>query len=203
MEAAIPYAFALLILGIIFLVMFRKQIIEVFPRLKTIGPTGATLSESQKGALEGTDPRREAESLIRQLDSEFVREVEDNIKAELAKKSLVGQEAVPVLTKYFAVVYIEYLFLNIYRIIFGSQISLLDYLNTQDGQTRESSKIFYELAVSQYSDFYKSYSFDQWLGYLLGQVLLREDNGILMITVRGQEFLLYLTRSRLSRNKAG
>ncbi len=203
MEAAIPYAIALLILGVTFLIMFRKQISEIFPRLKTIGPAGATLSEGQKGALEGTDPRREAESLIRQLDSELVREVEDNIKVELAKKNLTGPEVVPVLTKYFAVAYIEYLFLNIYRIIFGSQINLLDFLNTQDGQSRETLKIFYDLAADQYADFYKNYPYDQWLGYLLGQVLLREDNGILRITIRGREFLLYLTRSGLSRNKAG
>ncbi len=203
MEATIAYAVAALVFGAVFIIIFKKQIIELFPRLKKFGLTGVILSENQKGSLEGTDPRREAETLIRQLDSNLIREIEDNIKAEFAQRKLSGPEAVPVLIKYFAVVYIEYLFLNIYRIIWGSQINLLDYLNTQNGQSREALKIFYDIGTSQYPDVYENYSYDQWLGYLKDQVLLREDNAMFRITVRGREFLLYLTRSGLSRNKAG
>lgn len=197
----IYYAGAIVITAVIFFSMFKKQIIEQLPRIKTIGPI--SLGENQKGALEATDPRKEAEDLIRQLDSELVRETEDLIKTELEKRKLTGSDAVPVLIKYFTVVYIEYLFSDIYRTIYGSQINLLDYLNSQGLQSRETLKIFYDIAMSQYGDLYKNYSYDQWLGYLKTQILLREDNGLFAITVRGREFLLYLTRSGLSRNKFG
>lgn len=196
-------AIAVVVLGIIFLVMFRKEISDLILRVKSINSSGVTVGGSQKESSVERDPREEAELLIRQLDNGLVRETEDFIKAEFAKKNLVGPEAVPVLIKYFSVVYIEYLFLNVYRIIWGSQINLLDHLNTQDGQSREALRIFYDLGASQYPDVYKNYSYDQWLGFLKDQVLLREDNGMLRITVRGREFLLYLTRSGLSRNKSG
>ena len=194
---------AIVALGVIFLFMFRKQISDLFPRIKSINKDGVVLGSNQKNSSVERDPREEAELLIRQLDNELVRETEELIKTELGNKKLLGAEAVPVLIKYFAVVYIEYGFLNVYRIIWGSQINLLDYLNTQDGQTSEVLRIFYNLGVSQYSDMYKSYSYEQWLGFLKDQLLLREDQGILRITVRGREFLLYMTRLGLNRNKPG
>ncbi len=191
------------ILGVVFLFMFRNQISDLILRIKSINSSGVTVGGSQKESLAEKDPREEAELLIQKLDSELVRETERLIKDDLANKKLGGSEAIPVLIKYFAVVYIEYLFLNLYRIIYGSQINLLDHLNTQNGQSREALQIFYNLGASQYPDIYKNYSYDQWLGFLKDQVLLREDQGMFRVTVRGREFLLYLARSGLSRNKAG
>lgn len=191
------------VVAIAFMLIFRKQISDLFPRIKSISNSGVTLGDAQKNSSVEVDPRKEAEDLIRQLDSDLIRETENLIKIELGKKNLLGPEAVPVLLRYFAALYIEYMFLHLYRIIWGSQIALLDYLNTQDGRTVDELKIFYEIGASQYPKGYINYSYNQWLGFLKDQVLLREDNGMIRVTVRGREFLLYLTRSGLIRNTAG
>jgi hypothetical protein len=53
-------------------------------------------------------------------------------------------------------------------------------------------------------DFYANYSFDQWLNFMVAQVLVRVDNGDeVSITVAGREFLKSVVQQGLSFNKTG
>ncbi len=75
--------------------------------------------------------------------------------------------------------------------IFGSQIKALQELN--NGQkTREQLFPLYVEAAQAWPNQYDSYSFDKWLGYLRSQILLRDDNDLLGITIKGKDFLRYL-----------
>lgn len=197
------FAIALAAIFIVFFIMFRKQIINLFPRVKSIGKNGIILDSQQKESTSELDPRAEAESLMRELDSALTRELEDNIKDELNKKKLLGVEGIPVLMRYLAAMSIAYVFSEVYRLIWGSQLNLLDYLNSHNGQPAESLRSFYNLGIALYPDYYKQYSFEQWLGFLKDQLLIREDGGLISITVRGREFLMHLTRTGLSKNKSG
>jgi len=141
---------------------------------------------------------------MRELDSALLRETEDGIQKELKQRNLVGIEAVPVLVRYVASLKIAFDFEIIYGLIFGSQLNLLNYLNTQSmGQPAEALRTFYTLAASQYPQIYSGYTFEQWLGFLKDQILLREDAGRLQVTIRGREFLAYLTRMGRAHNKPG
>lgn len=196
-------ALAVVLIVICFFILFRKQIISLFPRVKSIGKNGVILDSQQKESINELDPRSEAESLMRELDSGLIRELEDNIKDELSKRKLLGIEGVPVLIRYFASMSIAYVFSEIYRLIWGSQLKLLDYLNSNNKQSAESLKDFYDSGLVLYPEYYKKYSFEQWLGFLKDQLLIREDSGYISITVRGREFLMHLTRMGLSKNKSG
>lgn len=46
-------------------------------------------------------------------------------------------------------------------------------------------------------------SYEQWLTFLLDNLLLREDNGQLRITVKGCEFLTHLAKVGYTLNKVG
>lgn len=71
------------------------------------------------------------------------------------------------LIRYLASMSIILGFEQIYRAIWGSQLSLLTYLNTQpDGQPSEAVRPFYTLAATQYSDTYAHYSFESWWDFL-------------------------------------
>jgi len=161
------------------------------------------LDPQQKESTTELNPRKEAESLMRELDSALTRELEDGIKDELGKKKLLGAEGIPVLIRYLAAMSITYVFSEVYRLIWGSQLNLLDYLNSHNGQPAESLRSFYNLGATLYPEYYKEYSFEQWLGFLKDQLLIREDRGLISITVRGREFLTHLARVGLSKNKAG
>lgn len=68
---------------------------------------------------------------MRALDSALIREVEEGIKKELGERNLLGAEAVPVLIRYLAGMQIAIGLEETYRLIWGSQLNLLSYLNTQ------------------------------------------------------------------------
>lgn len=196
-------AIATVIIVVSFFLLFRKQIIVLFPRVKSIGKSGVFLDSAEQKSKPEVDPRVEAESLMRQLDSVLIRETENIIKAELEKKNLLGVEAVPPLIRHVAALSIAYNFSEVYRIIWGSQLNLLDYLNTQPPQPVAALRVFYNLGISQYPLFYEKYTFEQWLGYLKSQLLIRDDSGSIGITVKGREFLSFLTGLGLTRNKIG
>ncbi|MBI3324260.1 MAG: hypothetical protein HYZ92_03175 [Candidatus Omnitrophica bacterium] len=183
--------------------IFRRQIIELFPRLKNIGAAYF----NQKGAGLERDLRVEAEALLRELDSELIREQEGIVKATLQNRCGLGVEAVPVLVRYFAVVSIAYRFLDTYMRIYGSQLSLLEYMNENQrvvaGEPIESLRTFYNLAAVQYPDIYKNDRFDRWLGFLKDSLLAREDGGRIRITIYGREFLAHMAKMGWSKDRIG
>lgn len=194
---------ALLILGTVFLFAFRPEIRQLLQGIRRIDKSGLTISANQKESQAERDPRAEADALMRQFDSALLRETEDRVSEELGQRNLSGAEAVPVLIRHYASVLIAFQFEQVYRIIWGSQLSLIQYINTSPGQPTEAVRAFYNIAASTYPAWYQGYSFERWLGFVKDQLLLREDRGLVNITVRGREFLLYLTRSGYPTEKAG
>ncbi len=204
MEWSLYLAGAIVILGIAFFIIFRSAINQLIHRIRSISKSGVSIDSAQKEVTTERDPRAEAEALLKELDSALIREAEEEVSKVLRERSLHGEEAKRVLLRYLAAAAIALGFEMSYRIIWGSQLSLLNYLNSQpDGQPAEALRPFYVSASSQYPESYKTYSFEQWLGFLKSQLLVREDGGQIRITVRGREFLTYLTRMGISYNKAG
>ncbi len=204
METGIYVAGTLVILGIVFMLIFRRPINQLIDRIRSISKSGISIDSTQKMVTAERDPRAEAEAMIRDLDSALIREFEDEISKDLSGRNLSGDAAVRVLVRYLAVTAINLGFEKTYRVIWGSQLNLLNYLNSlTTGEPAEALRSFYVLASSQYPEWYRGYSFEQWLGYLKGELLLTEDGGRLHITVRGREFLTHLTRMGYTYNKAG
>jgi hypothetical protein len=80
---------------------------------------------------------------------------------------------------------------GIWNGIFRSQILALQKLN-DGGLKRDGVFPFYTKAAADNPAVYKDYTFDQWLGYMRSQTLIREDGDIINITVKGQSFLKFL-----------
>lgn len=191
---------AILLIALFFFLLFRKQIIALINRIKGIKvPGGVSLDLVEQRSTPEVNPRTEAELLMRQFDNVLILQTEENIRADFRQKNLLGVEGIPVLIRYTAALSIAYNFLDIYRIIFGSQIRLLDHLNTQQGQPIEALRVFYDSGASLYPE----YSFEQWVGYLRGQSLINDNNGLISITLKGREFLVFVTQLGLNRNKIG
>lgn len=142
---------------------------------------------------------------MRQPASQLLREHEDEIAAWLRERGLTGTETIPLLTRYVAAVNINFAFERIYRLIFGSQLRLLQHMNTQPaGQLPVSAaQVFYIAARAQHLQFYTTYPFDQWLQFLINSVLVKRIDSRIGITVRGGEFLTHLTKEGLTLNKEG
>lgn len=92
---------------------------------------------------------------------------------------------------------------TIYRTIFGSQITLLRNMNTTPGTVpRQVVEAFYSAAALRFTDLYATYSFQQWLNYLLENGLIEtKDQLQFSICVDGREFLKWLTDRGLRDDK--
>lgn len=71
---------------------------------------------------------------------------------------------------------------------------LLD-MNGKNGWIALSdAKNYYDKAAVEYPAIYSQYSFEQWTAFMKGQqLILQHPSNMLEITVRGKDFLKYLT----------
>lgn len=92
-----------------------------------------------------------------------------------------------------------------YAWIWGSQIAALQALNTvgANGFAVELLRPWYEQAKAQEPARYQGYSFEQWLGFLGGQSLVKVAGTSVSISLEGREFLQYLIRQGYTLYKPG
>jgi len=129
---------------------------------------------------------------------------EQSIKSELERLGFQLEESDinDVLIRQLAAQLCVAFFERTYRIIFGSQLTALDFLNTGGPhQTAIIEAIFYDTARNMEEAFYTDFSFDQWLSFLLSNSLIAQDGKVVGITVGGRDFLVWLVNAGLSHSK--
>jgi hypothetical protein len=94
---------------------------------------------------------------------------------------------------------------RLYRLIFGSQISLLKSLNSGPLKTDTEMMEFYERAKRKFRKFYGPYSYEDWRGFLLDQEVIVHDSqrDVYGINRNGREFLAWIASQGLSESKYG
>jgi hypothetical protein len=139
--------------------------------------------------------QKAAEELRKIFDNRIVVEREELIIADLDKRQVHGPDREKFLLRIASAFSFALQFERTYNLIFGSQLALLQQLNTMVplGTPTGEARRFFEVARGAFPDLYKTYSFDQWLAFLLGQgLLLRHSDDRVVLTVVGREFLKYL-----------
>lgn len=124
--------------------------------------------------------------------SQLTDATERDIKALVARQHPNDREAT--LTKFIGIGYWEFQHENTWAYIFRSQILALTELNSKGGMMPlAAAKAHYETAKAG-SAFYATYSFDQWLTFMQAfTLLIRHPSDMLEITLRGRDFLKFLT----------
>jgi hypothetical protein len=123
----------------------------------------------------------------------IVQEQEKLIRADIEQLKIAPQELSDLLIRHLAVTQLALRAETVYRTIFGSQIALLKAANLFGSRDETQLLQFYDQAKDRFPLPYTSYSFDQYLQYLLSQGLLVQNHeGKYVITVAGKEFLKWL-----------
>lgn len=196
-------ALALIVLGLIFMLLFRSPIAATIPKIRKVGRTGVELAptpsqEAEKSPLHvaETDPRSAAEELRKALDSPLLVDQENRIKKDLQDRGLAAaKEGIDVLVRYLAVFQMGYAFEYIYGIIWGRQIMLLETLNPLPQRMElATARLHYDAAAAIWPEVYAGYSFDNWIQFLEGMHLITRSGNRILITAAGREFLAYLVR---------
>lgn len=137
------------------------------------------------------------EKLMKALDNPILQEGEDLISETLRKAGVKeGPEREKLLIRYLAATNLALALQRIDSVIWGSQIYILEHLNvSRSGVLKEEIKTaYYDDAVKKWPPTFTNYSYDNYLGFLKDSNLVHEQDGYLLITMLGVEFLQYLAR---------
>lgn len=203
-KLATSWPFWLCLVIIVALILFRKELSDLIKRVRRIGKDHIDASGSlEQKSQPSADPKQAADELLAQINvNPYHREAQQLLETELKSKNLaIDSETARVLLGLATGLWIAVDFQRIYSIIWGSQIELLNFVNSRTFATAEELQTYYTIAAIQYPDTYASYTFDEYLNFLQSQLLLRVDNGEYRITLKGRSFLLFLVSQGFNQNK--
>jgi hypothetical protein len=167
-----------------------------------LGPGSAISVGKASGADDVTAERNAVRDYGKGVASVAYRE--QFIKSELERLGFTASDAetTEVLVRQLATQLCVSHFERVYRLIFGSQISALDLLNTSGPLLADVIKsIFFTTAGNFEPDFYQNFTFEQWLSFLVASSLVAREDDTLRITVVGRDFLVWTVNAGLSQAK--
>lgn len=141
----------------------------------------------------------------------------EKVKAEASSSPLVRQRAAQILENLqkanftdpqkmdlgafvVAGLQVENHFWKAYNFIFGTQIALLQELNSRP-LPEQAVQAYFDGVKARFPDVYSSATRDGYLAFLLNYGLIQIIEGQFAITEQGREFLVWLAKSQLSPNK--
>jgi hypothetical protein len=124
--------------------------------------------------------------------SPLTQESEANIRTAAAENQPNDKEGF--YAKFIGIGLIAYTYDLIWYSIYKSQLRALLELNRKNGlMPLAEIRAHYEQAAISNPDFYRGYTFEQWLGYMKAQPLfIVHPSDMVEITLRGKDFLKYL-----------
>lgn len=195
---------AVVILGIAAMLFFRKPLTQFIGRAIEMGPKGIRAGSPTAQEV-GTAVRPSpADELLRAFDNALLVQQENYIRAELERLNITQvTERERVLIRLLAAVAIVSAFERTYSLIWGSQLGLLQFLNSAGTVAADVLRPLYDLAAATEPELYRNYSFDQWLGFLEQSLLIARTDNTVSIMLQGREFLKYLLHQGYSLYKRG
>ncbi|RZB33792.1 MAG: hypothetical protein SRB2_03689 [Desulfobacteraceae bacterium Eth-SRB2] len=192
-----------LIFALIFIFVFKKAIREFIGKIKSVGKEGLKTESSQTAEVE--EKRKKAvEELMKFGDSNVTNELESFIFKDLKQRELdTDSDTVKVLIRHLAATQLALDFEQIYNIIFGSQIFLLRKLNevAGTGLNIEIIKSHFEHVQGLFDEQLNNWTLEQYLSFLFGRTLITVKDNNYHITIKGVDFLIWLTKTAKSENR--
>jgi hypothetical protein len=192
---------AALIFGVFFVVFYRKEIATMLSSLKGISKDGVLFEPSINA--QKADKKSRFDELSNVGNYKMLQVYEKNIIDGLKNDGLFhDNDTVKILLKHLALAQMRIEFEQIYKIIFGSQIFLLKRLNENMGLGLGKDYVDkYVLEAISNNEDLRDWNIDEYLSFLFLRELIRDDNGVYQITVKGHDFLSYLIAAGLKEDK--
>ena len=132
------------------------------------------------------------------------KEYEQLIKRDLRTANVqTPEEKENILISHLAATQLNAAYEKISSTIFGSQIELLQSINSANKPASLNSlKLFYDHSAQKYPEFYKSYDQKSYINYLLHMKLIKENENGYLITTFGIGFLVYITEKGLTGHRS-
>jgi hypothetical protein len=198
------WALVILILGLI----YRRPIRDLLDRILELGIKGAGFElhagagtafrqKDTKVQEEQITPDEEGISKLKAYGRNYpiVDEAIRNINGEIDKVGLkhADETTYEILVRWLATMQWLWLAERLYRLIFGSQITLLRQISKSGSMSRQEMLPYYEKAVAADPSFYAGYSFDDYLTSMQSlKVIAPLDKDRFALSQRGSQFLTWM-----------
>jgi hypothetical protein len=199
---------------IIFLIL-REPLKNFINNIKKIGYGSAGIETEQSNKQADDDEKSPIELLTKGASNKaidkaislFSDETMEEFKKAVIKETLLDNfntpiEKLEILLKYSQLIYLIMHFGKIYNSIYGSQLSLLQRLNSSIFENKDTLKPFYDFAKSTFPKTFEGYTYENYLDYLISfNLILVETGGTIKITIFGRDFLKYIIETGLAFEK--
>lgn len=208
-----PIAVIVIVIVIVIVLILKKSFQDLLTRITKLkyGDTIAEVSQTrqetnEKSLLAQNQVDKQNENIEKALGIFSVLTL-DRAKTVVEDESKINEiledsKKVETLTKYAEALYLILSFERLYNNIFGSQLYILNFVNTNNTQTKDGLKIFYDGAKERHPDFFDSYPYDDYFSFLINHdlIIINKDNTC-GITWLGRDFLKYLIETGKSISK--
>ena len=200
------------ILVLVIVLILRKSIINLVDRIQKFGIGGVSAeARQQKNDQAETLPKQDEKKFdtknldkaLNQFSDSTINHFANLVDTETSQKEINDfKDKSDVLYKYSQLLYLLNSFNRLYEVIYGSQLSILNKINTTANETKDSVKSFYDDAARYYPDFYSAYNYDEYFGFLISQgLLVQQENETISISAYGRDFLKFLIDTGKPLNK--
>lgn len=192
------------IVGFSIVFIFRNELKIFLTKIKSVALGGTTFNTIQEGQQDSSvSTMAVPESMKMEVSSETIAMANEILEIESEVEMLNNDtEKYIRLKQYSGLLIVSNLFRDIYYIIYGSQIKLLLYLNSNGSNTKDSLKRFYDTAVAEYSFMYDNYSYEEYCQWLINKQLIIVTGENVQITTTGRDFLKFLIKYGYQIDKA-
>ncbi len=192
-----------LIIAPFFLWVFRKPLSSLILRIKSIGTVNTFEPRPQK-----EEKNKEAVQELLNVGggSVILNEIESTIRQELKDRDIdtdMNKDTINILIKHLAATQLILDFEQIYSMIFGSQIRLLQKLNqsVNRGIQIEELQSYFEQTQKNFPQPLSTWSLDGYLKFLIGRYLIVAKGNSYCLTDKGVEYLSWMTNKGKFENK--
>jgi hypothetical protein len=200
---AITWHHLAFLFALAFIALFRQPLSELIRRTTKIGKDGLSAGPAPDAQREKFDPEAVQQLLDVIGNSIVIADIEGRVRTELKERGLSAEgDTVKVLIRHLAGTQLLLSFEQIHNLIFGSQIFLLKKLNEVAGQGRSVSFVCGHIdhVKTLYPDALGEWSYDQYLEFMFGRLLIIRHEDQIHITNLGVEYLTWLARNGRSEN---
>ena len=184
---------------------------ELISRITSIGAGGIKTNPPPSSAVVSQEVKdlsrpNAADELLKLFDNQAIQISENVIRDSLLTGLTTPIESERTLVRHLAGAWLTLAFDYTYNYIWGSQIEALEALNQSGtiGLSRDFLVAWYEYRKAMSPGRFANCPFDAWLGWMHGMYLVETGlDGLVRITVCGNESLQYLVRSKYNMHKEG
>ncbi len=192
----ISWPLALVILG----VAFKKDLAALVNRVTGFKVAGAdvTFSNQSDQPLLEQPTRQELKTLAGLERTPAIAKIELQLHQTL--EQFPASDRLHLAVRLLAQARLETAYAIVHMVIFGSQITLLERIRSAGSVDRKFIDDYFEKVKSEH-DFFEDKDVDGYLHFLFTKELIAEDNGLISLTDFGDDYLLFVWRSRLPKDR--